>query len=233
MTAENASPKPKVLVFDVNGTLLDMSGLKRKINMEFDSEFAGNQWVSLLLHYSLVDTVTDNYHDFGEIGKAVLQLTADKMEVSLPEEKLQELMQEVGQMMRNLPPYDDVKDGLKALQQAGYRMVTLTNSSHEALTQQMELAGLTGYFEQLMSVDTMRQYKPKTAVYQQAVEQLGVQPEEAMMVAAHGWDIAGARLAGLQAAFISRKGQGLYPLAPTPQLTGATLVDLARELVTW
>ncbi len=37
------------------------------------------------------------------------------------------------------------------------------------------------------------------------------------MVAAHGWDIAGALAAGMQAAFIERKGQVL-PLVPKPEI---------------
>jgi 2-haloacid dehalogenase len=52
-----------------------------------------------------------------------------------------------------------------------------------------------------------------------------------MLVAAHGWDTAGAQLAGLQAAFIARPGQQSYPLAPAPTLTGPTLPDIAHQLL--
>ena len=51
-----------------------------------------------------------------------------------------------------------------------------------------------------------------------------------MLIAAHGWDVAGAAAAGLQTAFIARKGHALYPLALKPTLTGATLTDIAAQL---
>jgi len=53
---------------------------------------------------------------------------------------------------------------------------------------------------------------------------LGINNGDMLMVAAHGWDIAGALAAGMQAGFIERKGQSLYPLAPPPQYTGDDLV---------
>lgn len=46
------------------------------------------------------------------------------------------------------------------------------------------------------------------------------------MVAAHGWDVGGAKLAGMHTAFVTRPGQCLYPLAPSPDL----LVDNLRQL---
>ncbi|GED43237.1 hypothetical protein HHA02_25660 [Cobetia marina] len=45
------------------------------------------------------------------------------------------------------------------------------------------------------------------------LDKLDVDPEEAMMVAAHGWDVAGAKEAGLQTTFIARPGKALFPLS--------------------
>ncbi len=52
-----------------------------------------------------------------------------------------------------------------------------------------------------------------------------------LLVAAHSWDIAGALAAGMQAAFIERKGQSLYPLASKPQYLGKDLVAFAHEII--
>jgi 2-haloacid dehalogenase len=53
-------------------------------------------------------------------------------------------------------------------------MITLTNSTGEVVKQQMESAGLTRYFESLLSIDPMRKYKPVLETYRQATEKLGV-----------------------------------------------------------
>ncbi len=60
---------------------------------------------------------------------------------------------------------------------------------------------LTNYFETTLSVDEFKVYKPHAEVYQKALSKLGVSPHESLMVAAHGWDIAGALAAGMQAGF--------------------------------
>lgn len=223
----NAMQKPKLLIFDVNETLLDLSGIKESVNKALDHEFAFNQWFALLLQYSLVDTVTTTYHDFGTIGKAAMQMTQEKLGRSIPESKVEEL---IG-MIKNLSPHPDVKPALDKLKKAGYRMITLTNSPPEVVTQQMQAAGLTEYFELLLSIESTRRYKPHPDTYAFALQKTGVNPGEAMLIAAHGWDIAGALRAGLQTGFIGREGQVLYPLAPKPQMIGKTLAPIAENLV--
>jgi 2-haloacid dehalogenase len=59
---------------------------------------------------------------------------------------------------------------------------------------------------------------------------MDVAPEDAMLIAAHAWDIAGADKAGWQTAFILRPGKALYPLAAKPDLTGADLIKIAKQL---
>ncbi len=223
---DTALIKPKLLIFDVNETMLDLSGMKKAINKAFDHEYAFQQWFALMLQYSLVDTVTDNYHDFGTIGKAAMKMTEEKLGKTVEESKIPELLG----MIKSLPPHPDIIPGLKKLKSAGYRMITLTNSTHEVVTQQMKAAGLTEYFEQLMSIDATRKYKPHPDTYRQALKKANVKPEEAMLIAAHGWDMAGALNAGMQAAFIAREGQALYPLSPKPQLIGDTLSPIAEKL---
>jgi 2-haloacid dehalogenase len=50
-----------------------------------------------------------------------------------------------------------------------------------------------------------------------------------MLVAAHGWDVAGAKWAGLLTAFIAREGQQKFPLAPAPDIDVPDLEALARQ----
>lgn len=228
MENRNSTPRPQLLIFDVNETLLDLSGMKARMNKALNHDYAFQQWFSFLLQYSLVDNATGQYHDFGAIGKAAFQMTAEKLDKKIPDAESDEILK----MIRQLPPHPDVKKGLSMLKEGGYRMVTLTNSTGEVVKQQMASAGLTHYFESLLSIDTTRKYKPALETYSAAVRKMGVRPQEAMLIAAHGWDITGALHAGLQAAFISREGQVQYPLAPKPQVIGENLIRIAEQLVT-
>lgn len=57
-----------------------------------------------------------------------------------------------------------------------------------------------------------------------------VAPNDSMLVAAHGWDVAGASWAGMQTAFIARPGQQIFPLALPPDIETLDLVGLADAL---
>ena len=219
--------KPTVIVFDVNETLLDMTPLKKNINSLLGNSDGFKIWFGMLLQYSLVDNCTKDYHDFVTIADATLDMAAEGLKKSITEMQKKEALATI----KKLPAYPDVPGGLKALKQKGFRLATLTNSPTTTLTAQLKYAGLTKYFDKTLSIDTIKKYKPALETYRWAAEQLSVNNAEIMLVAAHGWDIAGALQAGLQAAFIERKGQSLYTLSPSPEIVGKNLVEVVQKIL--
>ena len=173
-----------------------------------------------------MDTLTGQFHDFKQIGAAVLSMTEEFFGQSLPVEKKQTLLQ----TMVHVEPHPDVEQGLSILKEAEFRLFTLTNSPDETLKKQMEATGLGHFFEATWTVNAVKRYKPHPDTYGMALSKLNLSPDQTMLIAAHGWDIAGAAHAGMKTAFIQRKGQALYPLSPPPDLTGKTLIDLAHQL---
>ena len=68
----------RVILFDVNETLLDLRALE-----PFFERFFGNtaflpMWFAQLLRSAMTSTITGNYHDFGSIGRAALLITAER-----------------------------------------------------------------------------------------------------------------------------------------------------------
>lgn len=216
-----------LIVFDVNETLLDMSVLKNNINSLLGSSNGFRIWFGMLLQYSLVDNCTGAYHDFISIANATLDMTAKALKTDINEKEKKAALATI----KELPAYPDVPKGLQLLKENGFRLATLTNSPSATLTAQLQYAKLTGYFEATLSIDTIKKYKPALQTYTWATEQLSVDVTGAMLVAAHGWDIAGALQAGMEAAFIEREGQSLYPLSPKPTFTGKNLVDIANKII--
>lgn len=219
--------KPLVILFDVNETLLDMSPLKKRINTLLGNEDGFRIWFTMLLHYSLVDNSTGTYHDFTAIAEATLDMAAKTLGKKIKEQDKKEALG----LIKQLKAYPDVEKGLTMLKAAGYRLATLTNSSTQTHMAQLKHAGLTKYFEQTLSIDEVKKYKPALESYQYAAKKLGVNADDMLLVAAHGWDIAGALEASMQAAFIERKGQALYPLAAKPQYKGKDLVEIASGII--
>lgn len=219
--------KPSVIIFDVNETLLDMSPLKKKINSLLNSSKGFRIWFGMLLQYSLVDNCTGSYHDFLSIANATLDMTAKALKTDVDENEKKAALATI----KELPAYPDVPKGLQLLKENGFRLITLTNSPSATLTGQLQYSKLTEYFEATLSIDSIKKYKPAAKTYQWAAEQLSVNVTGAMLIAAHGWDIAGALQAGMQAAFIERDGQSLYPLAAKPPFIGKNLIEVSNSII--
>jgi len=217
---------PKVLIFDVNETLLDMAPIKQAIDDLLQEPDSSALWFSTLLHHSLVMSVADRYADFMNIGVAALQMVGRNRDFAIDDVDARELLSG----MRSLAPHPDVVPALERLQRAGYRLATLTNSSQAAVKAQLNYAGLSRFFEQQLSVEKPQRFKPHASVYRWAVGELDAQSAQCMLVAAHGWDVAGAKWAGLQAAFIARTHQQKFPLAERPDIDVADFSALADAL---
>jgi len=68
-------------------------------------------------------------------------------------------------------------------------------------------------------------------VYKWAARKMNVKNVDCMLVAAHGWDVGGAKWAGWQTAFVSRPGQQLFPLAIRPDIVKDDLLKVANEIL--
>jgi 2-haloacid dehalogenase len=103
-----------------------------------------------------------------------------------------------------LPAWPDVPDGLGRLRRR-YPVVALSNGGFALLVNLLKHADLA--FDGIVSAQYARTYKPDARVYQVAAELLDVAPDQVLMVACHGWDLDGARAAGLHTAFIERPAE--------------------------
>ena len=215
-----------VIVFDLNGTLLDLSALAPSFEALFGDARIRTEWFSEVLKLALATTAIGVYADFGRITREALRIIEKRQRHPLEENQRTELMQK----MRSVPPFPDVEDGLNKLRGAGFQLAVLTNSGLDAATQALEHAGLKAYFTRVLSADSAKRLKPAAEPYQLAARELGTGVGAVMLVAAHSWDVAGALAAGCQACFLTRPGQILDEITPRPTLVANDLRDLAFKL---
>jgi 2-haloacid dehalogenase len=221
--------RPKVLFFDVNETLLDLTQMKKYIAKPLDGrEDLLSLWFTTMLQYSLVTSASGQYEHFGNIGAAALQMVAANNNIIITQEEARHV---VVTALRGLPAHPEVKNALSKLKDNGYKLVSFTNSSNESVKKQFESAGLTEYFDEQLSIEDVGKFKPFRETYDWGAKKMGVKPNEAMLIAAHGWDVAGALWAGWRAAFISRPGQQIFPLAPKTEIIASDLQQTADILV--
>ena len=164
---------PEVAVFDVNETLLDLAALDPHFERAFGDTSARQQWFAQVLQSALAVSVQGSYVDFGTIGSAALEMTADRRGVSLSASDRAAIL---GGML-TLPPHPEVPESLARLRATGLRLATLTNSTAEVAEAQLTNAGLIEYFDPALSVDPVRRFKPAIETYRMAARELGVEAE--------------------------------------------------------
>lgn len=229
MLENNLKKRPKVLFFDVNETLLDLTAMKESVGNALGGRKDLLQlWFTTMLQYSLVTTVGNQYNDFGIIGAAALQMVALNDGIELTDEQAKEAI--LGPI-RSLPAHPEVKQALTQLKKAGYKLVSFTNSSNIGVETQFKNAGLLDYFDERLSIEDIGKFKPHADAYTWAARKMGVEKSECMLIAAHGWDIAGALWANWRGAFVSRPGAQLYPLAEKPEINEPNLKLIAEKLI--
>jgi 2-haloacid dehalogenase len=216
-------------VFDVNETLTDIESLTPMFERIFGNRRAMREWFGQALTYSMAVTMSGNYVNFSTLGQGALRMLASIHHVNVSDDDERELKES----LLNMPPHPDVAAGLEALRDNGFRLVTLSNSPpNPDGANSVENAGLADYFEQQLSVDARRAFKPATTVYRYACEQLLVAPADCMMFAAHAWDTMGAQASGFSGALITRPGNAALsvPGLPQPTIVATDLRDLAAKL---
>jgi len=218
---------PKVIVFDVNETMLDLRALDPHFARVFGDADVRRLWFQQFVQNFLLTIVTGRYVEFGTIGRGALDMVAERLGRSLTDDDRRQILG----TMRALPPYPEVRESLERLKAAGLRIGTLTNSTKQVAEAQMQNAGVIDLFEHVLSADEVKRLKPAAEPYRMAAGRFGVPIGEVRLVAAHAWDVAGAMSAGCKAAFVARPGMVLDPLHPPPDVVGRDLREVATKII--
>jgi 2-haloacid dehalogenase len=224
---------PSILAFDINESMLDINHLKPLFKRLFgDGKFV-NEWYAQLVLYSEAITLAGGpYTPFFNLSQAVLKLMGSIHNISVEKADIDELAMRSITMLA----HPDVPTGLKQLKDAGFRLVTLTNSPPDAQIKQLTHARIDGFFERLFSVDRVRRYKPAPQTYHMVAEELNVPTGAICLISVHLWDNLGAQNAGCQSALVARPGNAPPPVLdvawwPVPAAVGPDLPSVATQLI--
>ena len=197
------STKPKILAFDVFGTVVDWHGSiaaeAKRLGLPVDPNEFATAWrngyktaMAKVRSGSLPWTKIDDLHRMilDEILK-VFNIT------SLSESQVHDL----NLIWHRLNPWADTVEGLTRLK-SKFTIVTLSNGNLGLLADMAKNAGLP--WDLILSAEVFRHYKPDPETYLGVAETFDVRPEQVMLVAAHKDDLVAANAYGLQTAFIER-----------------------------
>jgi 2-haloacid dehalogenase len=216
------------IVFDAYGTLFDVGAITRACEGVTGEPAAfSSLWRAKQLEYSVLRTVMDCYADFGEITSDALDYVTSAYGVELAPYERRRLMQ----AWLELPPYPDVEPALDHLDAANQRMLILSNGTRQMLDPMVERAGLARYFLAVLTSERVQSFKPDVAIYQLVTERIYARMNELLFVTANGFDVAGAKAAGLTVCRVNRTGLPLDPLGFEPDMVVRDLTGLVDALL--
>ena len=194
---------PKVLAFDVFGTVVDWHGSiaaeVKRIGLDADPDAFATAWrngyrpaMARVRSGELPWTKIDDLH------RLILDDVLKQFEINhLTEAEKRHL----NLVWHRLIPWDDTIAGLLRLKNQ-FTLVTLSNGNLGLLANMAKNAGLP--WDLILSAEVFRHYKPDPETYLGVASIFDVAPEEVMLVAAHKDDLLSASKCGLQTAFVER-----------------------------
>ena len=179
-------------------------------------------WRTRQFEYTWLRTVAGRYADFWQITEDALVFAAKDLKVDLDSQRRAQLMN----AYLELKVWPDVPQALRSLKASGIRLAFLSNFSRRMLEAGIKNSGLAGMFEQLLTTDEVKQFKPAPRAYQMAVDALGLGREAIAFAAFAGWDASGAKWFGFPTVWVNRMNSTVEELNAAPDLICRDLTGL-------
>lgn len=210
-------------VFDAYGTLFDVhSVVEAGRSLTADPGALSTLWRQKQLEYTWLRSLMGRYEDFWAVTEAALRYAVQRLGLPATEPQLAALMD----AYLSLASFPDVRDALARL---GPRpRAILSNGAPAMLQAAVRSSGLEALLDHVISVDSVRVYKPAPAVYALGPRTLGVAADELLFVSSNAWDVAGAKAFGYRVAWCNRLGAPEEQLGVRADWVITTLADLPR-----
>ena len=218
---------PAAVVFDIFGTLFSLEPVGERL------ERAGlpRSSLDLLFARTLRDAfaleVAGDFHRFREVMAGTLQV----LFATSGRQPDREAIDRTLDAFSELPPFPDVRPAFELLRERGIHVVTLGNGSAATVRGLLERSGLAPLVQAVLSIEDAKHWKPQAAAYQHAEQKLGFRADQLALVAAHAWDVQGAKRAGWRAAWVSRLEKQFHPAMQAGDVTGSTVEEAVRALL--
>jgi 2-haloacid dehalogenase len=230
-----ATLQPKILAFDIFGTVVDWHG---SIAREVDAMQLGVTGSAFALAWRAGYKPAMQRVRSGELGWTRIdelhRMILDEVLLAFAITHLDEAQkQHLNRAWHRLDPWPDAVEGITRLK-SRFTVCTLSNGNIGLLTNMAKRAGLP--WDCVLSAEVFRAYKPDPRTYLGVASTFDVPPGEVMLVAAHHDDLAGARACGLLTAYIERPTElgGAQPKDVSPRagntLHCTSIADLAGKL---
>lgn len=214
----------RVVIFDVLGTLFSLEAVRARLSELGAPPATLEGWFERTLHGALTLTTVGEFRPFREVARAALQTTLAQLDLEVS--RTEEILAGLGEVEL----HEDAAPALDRLAREDARIVALTNGGAQQTEEILSQARLLDRFERVVSVSEVEAYKPDRRPYQYVVKELGIAADQGTLIAAHAWDVVGARAAGLDAIWVERL-ERRWPLPLPEPRSAASLLDAVETLL--
>jgi 2-haloacid dehalogenase len=209
-------------VFDAYGTLFDVHAAiaRHRIAAGPDADRFSEIWRTKQLEYTWTLTLAGQYSDFWSLTQQALDYTFER--VSSVDRALRGKLLEA---YLKLDAFPDAQQVLRDLKARGDRTAILSNGSPDMLRSIVDVAGIKDHLDAVLSVDTVRMFKPRPEVYALVTDCFAVKPADVTFISSNRWDVMGAAAFGFRCVWVNRSGvpneyPAFQPAAVVPNLSG-------------
>ena len=221
----------KAIAFDAYGTLFDVYSVGALAEELFRGKGAqlATIWRDKQIEYTRLRTMCDKYADFWQVTGDALDFACEALGQELAEGSRERLMGQYAE----LAAFPENVRQLRRLKDAGIALAILSNGTPWMLDQAVKASGLDGFFDHVLSVDSVKRFKTAPEAYQMGPDALGCDVGEILFVSSNCWDICGATWFGYRTFWLNRYNLPIDRLGVEPHRIGSSLqgaADYALEL---
>ena len=177
------------------------------------------------MQYTWLRSLAGRHTDFWQLTGEALDFALDSLKLVNPH-----LRERLMELYLRLSAYPEVENVLAHLKARGLKCAILSNGSPKMLASAIENAGIQTLLDAVLSVEEAQVYKPHPAVYQLAVDRLGLLTRDICFVSSNGWDAYSAKAFGFHVIWCNRFGQVPERIPETPDAEIRTLSDLSKMI---
>jgi len=218
-----SKPRFKAVAFDYF-VIFDPNSIIPFVEKEFPGKGAEftRTWQRKQFDYAFLRSITGQFKDFLEVTGDALDYTAESMNISLSPDARARLLN--AYLM--LKPWPDTVNTLRRLRASGIQIISIANFSPRMLHSNADNAGITDFFDELLSTAASRTYKPDARAYELGLKRLHLKKDEVAFAAFGGWDAYGAKSFGFPTFWVNRFNLPVEKLGAEPDGTSTGLDGL-------
>ena len=190
----------KAIIFDAYGTLFNVNSAAEKCKNKIGDKWEpfANYWRTIQLEYTWLRSLMNRHQDFWKVTEDSLDKSMKVFQINMS------IKNELLDLYKVLSTFPEVKETLKKLKEKKYKLAILSNGTPSLLKELVSGNNLENIFDDVMSVEEVKKYKPHPDVYNLPIKKYQIEKNQFVYLSANTWDVSAAGNFGFNSVWVNR-----------------------------